>query len=171
MSIAIFIFGFALQCVTQITLDINTQLGHRIYEWFLLINMNNLIQVTATIVMFMFFKDVHIKSNKVVNTIAKTTLIIYLVHDHPDMRSYLWKELFNNVAYSTSNYLIPYSIAIITLVFIVCSAIGFVYDYSIGYLANKALSWLENRYLYKIDNIFSKPKEESNNNDVQLMQS
>ena len=56
---------------------------------------NNVLMLILSISMFMFFKELKIKSNKVINKLATTTLGIYLLHDGP-LASNMWKNIFHN---------------------------------------------------------------------------
>lgn len=88
-----------------------------------LLAMNNLLVLLISWFLFMGFKALKIAPNKLINLIATSTFGIYLIHDNIFMRSYLWEYLFKNNSYTQSNWLIPYSIGVVLLVFIVCSAI------------------------------------------------
>ena len=48
---------------------------------------------------------------------------VYLIHDDNLVRPFLWETLFKDASYANSNLLILYSIAVIILVFIVCTLI------------------------------------------------
>jgi hypothetical protein len=63
------------------------------------------------------------KYHKWINTIASATFGVYLIHDNNIIRSLLWIDWFNNAKYQDSLLLIPYSVFVVTVVYVVCSAI------------------------------------------------
>lgn len=69
------------------------------------------------------FSKINIGKNKIINLIASATFGVYLIHDEKLMRPFLWDRLFKVNEYSESKMLIPYSIAVILLVFISCIVI------------------------------------------------
>lgn len=72
---------------------------------------------------FLAFKQLRLRENKIINTIAASTFGIYLIHDYTGLRSVLWIDFFKNASYSNTRFIIPYSIGVICLVFAVCSCI------------------------------------------------
>lgn len=73
--------------------------------------------------LFMIFKGLNIKYNKWINVIASATFGVYLIHDNRIVRPILWKKVFHNVTYQDSIKIIPYSIAMAAIVFIVCTLV------------------------------------------------
>ena len=86
-------------------------------------NKNSMTLFLVSIEIFLFFKNTNIKNNKYINAIAGTTFGIYLIHDHPYLREFLWLYFFKNKFFQNSNMLIIYSIAITLSVFLVCMII------------------------------------------------
>lgn len=73
--------------------------------------------IAISICLIIIFSCIDINS-KFINTIASTTLGIYLLHDEPSMREFLWKCLFSNEQLVNSNVLILHTLYSATLVFI-----------------------------------------------------
>lgn len=46
--------------------------------------------VVGSIAMFMWFKNLHIKENKIINFFGKTSFAVYLLHDHLLYKNILW---------------------------------------------------------------------------------
>lgn len=69
------------------------------------------------------FLQINIKPNRVINIISSATFGVYLIHDNGYVRPFIWKTVFKNAAYSESKYLIPYSIFVIAIVFVICTII------------------------------------------------
>ena len=73
--------------------------------------------------LFMCFATLRMSYSKIINTLASATFGVYLIHDSNILRSFLWIDLFENAKYQESLFLIPYSIIVVTIVYIVCTLI------------------------------------------------
>ena len=78
-----------------------------------------------SISLFLGFLKTNIRHSAAINTLSATMFGVYLIHEHPCVRTFLWKTLFRCASFSDSPYLIPYSIAVILCVFILCALIEF----------------------------------------------
>lgn len=161
LSVGIFVSWFMIKFWIGRTYHGNNYYVLRIITWFNLINMNNAVQVLCTILLFLAFKNIEMKSCKPINLIASTTLTIYLIHDSDDLRHYLWIKLFKNATYAASPSLFWYSIGIIMAVFAMGVVLGLIYRYTLGLGFNKLLDVLDKKFLYKIDENFN--SKECNN--------
>ena len=77
----------------------------------------------ATFCLLCGFSGLKIKNNKLINILASATFGVYLIHDSGLVRPFLWLTVFKNASFQNSPYLIPYSIGVVILVYIVCTAI------------------------------------------------
>lgn len=155
LSASIFVIWFFIKTGISLLFGNDNYIATRIINWFNLANINNFVQVSATIILFLAFKNIKMKNNKVINIVSSTILAIYLFHDHVDVRNFLWIELFKNATYATSQFMILYSIGVIFCVFAVGVIIGLFYKYTIGLGVNRLLNILDKKCLYRIDNIFN----------------
>lgn len=57
-------------------------------------NYNGIFVVSATIFLFLGFKQINIKYDKMINKIASTSLAIFILHDNPVLGDFLWKDAF-----------------------------------------------------------------------------
>ncbi|MGT2928821.1 acyltransferase [Streptococcus dentasini] len=96
--------------------------GHVIYFY----GENKLPIVLISILLFLIFKKIQLSHSKVINTIASTSFAVYLIHDHPIVRPFLWEELFHVNQYQDSWLIIPASIVIVLLVYSACTAIDLI---------------------------------------------
>lgn len=62
-------------------------------------------------------------TSRLVNTIGSCTFGVYLIHDHPVVRSLLWKNWLHWGAYFTSGSFIPRLILSVLLVFLLCTLV------------------------------------------------
>lgn len=114
---------------------------------------NTFLAVGGGLSLFMFFNNLEIKNNKVINTIASTTFGVLLIHANSDtMRQWLWKDTLNNVGAYYTNYTYLHATLSVLIVFIVCSLIDLI---RIKYIETSFFIWLEP----KLEIIESKYKE------------
>ena len=81
--------------------------------------------------LFMFFVSLKINNHKWINLVASTTFGVYLIHEHSIIRQFLWVEIFQNAQYQSDLFLIPYSIIVVTIVYVACAFIDFLRQYFI----------------------------------------
>lgn len=86
-------------------------------------NMQRLPTPVIAFLMFLGFGKMHISYSKVINVISSATFGVYLIHDDSYMRQFIWGKLYKNSSFGESSILIPYSIMVIALVYIVCTGI------------------------------------------------
>lgn len=78
----------------------------------------------AVLLLFEFFKNVKIESNKIINTVASTTFGIYLIHDSTVGRHFIWYKLFHCFDMQYQSRFFPLmALGTILIVFISCSLI------------------------------------------------
>lgn len=108
---------------------------------------------------FMFFKDLKIKSSRIINAIGASTFGVLCIHANSwTMINWLWKDLLDiKGAYNMPTInLIIYMVVSIIGIFIVCSLI----DTARGLILEKPfIGWLQKMELYKkADSIFAVEK-------------
>lgn len=79
--------------------------------------------VCISLGLFMSFISLNMNYHKWINVLASAAFGVYLIHDHTIIRRFLWIELFENVRYQKSLFLIPYSILVVAAVYMVCTLI------------------------------------------------
>lgn len=109
----------------------------------------------AAVCIFMLFSSIKIKSN-VINRIATTCFGVYLIHDHPFIRRFIWDTLFKNATYQNSLKLIPYSLIVVLSVYAVCAIIDFVRQHLFEKPFMKVVDKKEEKYTKTIENIVDK---------------
>lgn len=82
--------------------------------------------VASALCLFIGFKHLNVKHSKIINVIASAAFGVYLIHDNEFMMPFLWRETFKAASYQDSPYLIPYSIAAVMIVYVVCTVIELV---------------------------------------------
>lgn len=86
--------------------------------------------------MFLAFLKLEIRFSRFINIVSSATFGVYLIHDNGFASPIIWRDLFQCASFSASCWLIPYSLIVVTIVFVSCTLIE---------LARIHL--LENRYL------------------------
>ena len=76
--------------------------------------------------LFMTFAKLKIKYTKWINVIASATFGVYLIHDSSYIRYYIWWNIFKINQYQESLFLIPYSILVVFIIYVLCTGIEMV---------------------------------------------
>ena len=113
-----------LTCVAFMMLGTKYQFfyQHTIYFY----SRNSILTIARAITFFMMFQTMKIKYSSFINKISAATFGVYLLHDSKLLRIYFWKDVFKNANYQDSIMLIPYSIAVVILVYVICTVIDLV---------------------------------------------
>ena len=113
-----------LSVLTTIYIDKHYDLFIHPYRW--ISDSNTLLALLTGVCPFMFFKDLHIKYNPLINKIGACTFGVLLIHASSDtMRQWLWKDFLDNVGYFSSNYFILHAVLSVVVIFIVCVIIDY----------------------------------------------
>lgn len=108
------ILGLIIVNFLIVSLDIN------VYEAFKQHKLNTLL---ISISIFMLFKKIKIKNNKLINQIASATFGVYLIHDNSSIRFLMWRDLLNTSNFKQTSFFIPYTIMACIWVYISCTII------------------------------------------------
>ena len=71
----------------------------------------------------MLAKSLPIGSVRYINLLSSTTLGVYVIHDNPYIRSYIWNDLLKTNALSNSDHYVLYALRGILMVFLACAAV------------------------------------------------
>lgn len=78
---------------------------------------------------FSIFKNRKPIRNKILNSISKHTLGVYLMHDNPFIRDLLWKDIIHCNTYIKSKIFILNATVVIPAIFIICLIIDYIVDF------------------------------------------
>lgn len=96
-------------------------------QYYFVADSNSILALSIGVCTFMFFKNLKIKQSKWINIIASTTFGVLLIHaNSATMRTWLWKEVCDNVGYFSTPYIYLHALAVPLIVFVVCSIIEFI---------------------------------------------
>ncbi len=88
---------------------------------------SNILVVLFSISMFLLFKNIKLKTtnkNHVISLLASCTLGVYLLHEHPLTRSYIFRNIFRTTQYAAGSGSALYLLLFIVLLF----AVGVIID-------------------------------------------
>lgn len=91
-----------------------------------LFEMNSITILVISVTVFLGFLQIDLLQSKVVNITASATFGVYLLHDQGFIRPLLWETIFKNATYTNSSLLIPYSLAVIIIVYLMCTFVELV---------------------------------------------
>lgn len=84
---------------------------------------NFIFNMIGAVALFLIFKDIKIKHNRVINKLAGYTFAVYIIHTNPFIMQSLYRELFKTPQYYNSNFLILHMIGTVLIIYISCIVI------------------------------------------------
>jgi surface polysaccharide O-acyltransferase-like enzyme len=106
-----------------------------------------------SICLFMVFAMQKINYHKWINILASATFGVYLIHDNYEIRQFLWIELFKNAHYQDSLFLIPYSVIVVAIVYIVCSLVDLLRQFIFERPYMKLINYIDGKKTNKVEKI------------------
>ena len=85
-------------------------------------NYNSLFVIISTVFLFIGFKQIEMKNNKIINKIASTSLAVFILHDNGLYSNYVWRNILKSASFQYSKLLIFHALGSCLLLFI-CFAI------------------------------------------------
>ena len=92
---------------------------------------NNIIIALISIELLFAFISMKPKYNKIINFIAGATFGVYLIHEHELVYQYLWVDFLKTPIYYQRNNFVLYAFITIILVYLVCTIIDLIRQYTI----------------------------------------
>ncbi len=132
--------------------------------YYMVSDSNKLLAFTTGLSIFLLFKNLHIKNNKVINKVAGTTFGVLCIHANSDaMREWLWNDLLNVPSWYSfgTGKLILFMAATMFGIFIVCSLID---QIRIFLVERPVFNWI-NRHDDDISNVWNKICKKFNSNE------
>lgn len=131
-SLLVFILSNVLIIISILVIQYNGAFFSKIgivnsnYFW----RPNTVLLFMSSISLFAIFKNLHIPSLKILQSLASVTFAVYMIHDGP-LSDWIWKDLFHVASYGNSHFLLLY-IILFSLILYLC-----------GYLADlvRKLIW------------------------------
>ena len=95
-------------------------------KWFF--KNNSVLVAWAAVAFFVIFLHIRIKRiavEKVINFAGPLTFGVYLIHNNPSLRGWMW-EFINPVSFMNELYFVPLSILIVGVIFALCTILEFI---------------------------------------------
>ena len=92
---------------------------------YLYADLNKIPTVICSIVLFMGFKNLRIQNISIINIVSACTFGVYLIHDNRLLRPIIWNEIFKNINYIDSPWLVVRILFSVIIVFVGCALIEF----------------------------------------------
>ena len=88
--------------------------------YFFVIDANKVLALLCSVVLFVFFKNLTIPSNRAINVIASSTFGVYIIHTNSEtMRNWLWKDVVGCVEHYYYSHYILYAVLWVLVIFII----------------------------------------------------
>lgn len=120
---------------------------------------NKLPTFLTSVCLLIAFSNLKIGCTKWLNRISSATFGVYLMHEHFILRPILWKNIFHNASYQDSLLLIPYSIAVMIIVYGICTLIDLLRQRFIEQIFMKSVD----RNIEKVSELFDRVRALYNN--------
>lgn len=105
-----------------------------------LVDLNSILVLITSVHLFLWFLKLDIKQNKIINTIAKSTFGIYIIHEHSCIKKLVWNDIFGMLNIAKLWQLIILAIVSTILIFIICLVIDQIRINTIGKLEDKIIN-------------------------------
>ena len=83
-------------------------------------NYNSIFNLISSIALFLSFKSLNIKNNRLINILASYTFSTYIIHENNFIATILYRGLFRSIDYCQTNYLILNLIVSTLGIYIIC---------------------------------------------------
>ena len=110
----------------------------------------------AAVGIFLVFHSVQIPYNKIINLIGSATFGVYLIHDSPSIKKWLWLECVKTTEYSGSISIIIHSIVACITIYIICTIIDLIRKKTIEPLCLQAVNKCKIQLPNGLKNIINK---------------
>lgn len=104
-----------------------------------LVDLNSILVLITSVHLFLWFLKLDIKQNKIINTIAKSTFGIYIIHEHIFIKKLVWNNIFKIINITATWQLVILAIVSTILIFVVCLIIDQMRINTIGKLEDKII--------------------------------
>lgn len=85
---------------------------------------NKILAILCAVSLFLLFKNITIRQNRVINILGASTFGVFLIHANCDeMRKFLWVDIFKNTLFFNSQYFFIHAFLTVIIVYVVCTII------------------------------------------------
>jgi hypothetical protein len=114
------------------------------YTYYFVSDSNKILAMATAISAFLFFKNLKIDYNPIINKIAASVFGVLMIHANSDtMRNWLWRDVLNNVDAFYSNCFFIHAIISVIGVYTVCTLIDML---RIQFLEKPFFRWYDSKH-------------------------
>lgn len=114
---------------------------------------NKILAVSSAVCSFLWFKNVNIKYNKLINSFGAATFGVLLIHANSDaMRIWLWKDIVDVIGHYSLplGKLVLFSVGVVLAIFIICNLID---QLRIATLEKWFFKWYDRKFSAKANKL------------------
>lgn len=101
--------------------------GISVNSYYFVSDSNKVLAVALAITSFLFFKNLRIRYNQFINTVAASTFGVLMIHANCDaMRRWLWQDVFHNVTVYSLTWMPVLVILSVVCVYILCTVLDYI---------------------------------------------
>lgn len=100
---------------------------------------NTIPMLIVSVSIFEIFLKMKIKSNKIINKIASTTLCVYILHDGV-LNTYIWEEIFKTKEHLNGQYPIIHILTATVIIFVAGMIVDIIRQFIEKYTVTKVLN-------------------------------
>ena len=102
-------------------------------------NYNFVFNIIGAAVLFLIFKNIRIKQNKIINKLASYTFAVYIIHTNPFIMENIFKNVLKTTDYYNSNFLIIHMIVSVLIIYVTCIIIETIRRLIIGKIIDRQI--------------------------------
>lgn len=103
------------------------------------------LQLLTAVAVFLVFIKMQPHYNKIINTVAKTTFAIYLIHANTIIVDWLWNDIVRGQRFENTPLVFGYAFIVAVTIFVSCAVIEFLREKIFGNINNLVVSKLTNK--------------------------
>ena len=135
--------ALVLSLASVVVITFAPQLNSCMSVYFFVYNANRVLAIASAVTFFLFFKNLDLGHNRLINLAASATFGVLLIHANSDISSWLWGDVLNVKAQFTGNLLWLHAILSCLGIYIVCVVIDLLRQ---RLLERPLFAWLDNRF-------------------------
>ncbi|MEG0485361.1 MAG: hypothetical protein RR576_07930 [Oscillospiraceae bacterium] len=120
------LISLALAWASILTIDfVGRKLGFTNY-YFFVADSHKILALICSFAFFMLFKNIQMKPNRFINTVAASTFGVLMIHANSyTMIRFLWQDVLHNTSFYNSSWLIVHAVCSVLGVYVICVAIDY----------------------------------------------
>lgn len=115
----------------------------RDFTHFFVSDSNKLLALVTALCAFLYFKNLNIGHSRLINTVAASAFGVLLIHSNSDtMRQWIWLDVFQNVLFYDSKFLVLHAVGTVVAIYVVCTCID---QLRIKFVETPLFKWIEKK--------------------------